>query len=51
MILSSNEFVNGDILNNEFVNGDILILANPGPPGKVDVKMERENFMPTASLL
>ena len=28
--------------SNKIRNGDILVTANPGPPGKMAVKMERE---------
>ena len=30
------------LCTNTIQNGDILVLANPGPPGKMAVKMERE---------
>jgi len=36
----------GFILNsNKIQNGDVLVLANPGSPGKMAIKMERECVM------
>jgi len=31
------------LISSKVQNGDILVLANPGPPGKIAIKMERES--------